>query len=200
LIRNRNQGNQDSESDLGDVLKNNGMSIHIKTVPMKTTGRSSLSFFLCFAGLLILVSCDRGNREMQQFDLSTERAKVEQTIRNNLGWAPTKDFDLLKSTICLDSTYLVVNPTDRVAIGEDDFRNTEEFFRSPDFQAVGFEISDLRINFSKGGDVAWFYCHLNDWNIWQGQPANWENARWTGVIEKIDGAWRIRQMHFSYPR
>jgi len=155
---------------------------------------------LSSAGLLILVSCDRGNREIQEFDLAAERAKAEQTIRNNLGWAPTKDFDLLKSTIWLDSTYLVVNPTDRVAIGEADFRTTEAFFRSPDFQAVGFEISDLRINFSKEGDVAWFYCHLNDWNRWKGQPANWENARWTGVLERIDGAWRIRQQHFSFAR
>ncbi len=167
---------------------------------MKTAGRRLFSFFFCFAGLIILVSCNRGNREMQEPDLAIERAKVEQTIRNNLGWAPTKDFDLLKSTICLDSTYLVVNPTDRVVIGEADFRTNEEFFRSPDFQAVGFEISDLRINFSKRGDVAWFYCHLNDWNTWKGQPANWENARWTGVLEKIDGVWRIRQQHFSYAR
>jgi len=167
---------------------------------MKISGRRTFACLFWFAGLFILVSCDRANRDMQEFDLSTERAKVEQTIRNNLGWAPTKDFDLLKSTICLDSTYLVVNPTDRVAIGEDDFRTTEEFFRSPDFQAVGFEISDLRINFSRSGDVAWFYCHLNDWNRWKGEPANWENARWTGVLEKIDGAWRIRQQHFSYAR
>ncbi|MDX9930933.1 MAG: nuclear transport factor 2 family protein [Bacteroidales bacterium] len=167
---------------------------------MKTSGRSSSSFFLCFTGLLIIASCGRGNRVIQESDLAAERAKVEQTIRNNLGWAPTKDFDLLRSTICLDSTYLVVNPTDRVAIGEDDFRTTEEFFRSPDFQAVGFEISDLRINFSKSGDVAWFYCHLNDWNRWKGEPANWENARWTGVLEKIDDAWKIRQQHFSYAR
>ena len=167
---------------------------------MKTAGRKPLSFFLCFAGLLILVSCNTGNRQMQEFDPVAERVRVEQTIRNNLGWAPAKDFALLESTMYLDSTYLVVNPTDRVAIGVDDFRSTEEFFRSPDFQAVGFEISGLRINFSKSGDVAWFYCHLNDWNTWKGQPANWENTRWTGVLEKIDGAWRIRQQHFSYAR
>jgi ketosteroid isomerase-like protein len=181
-------------------MKNIEMSINIKTAAMKTAVRRSFSYLLYFACLFIPASCDRGSQEMQAPDLVAERAKVEQTIRNNLGWAPNKDFDLLKSTICLDSTYLVVNPTDRVAIGEDDFRANEEFFGSPDFQAVGFEISDLRINFSRGGDVAWFYCHLNDWNTWKGQPANWENARWTGVLEKIDGAWKIRQMHFSYAR
>ncbi len=152
-------------------------------------------FSIC---LLTIVSCGNRSTKMPAVDTNAEKAIVEQTIRNNLGWAKNKDFDLLRSTIKLDSTYLVVNPTDRVAVGEGDFRLTEEFFRSPDFQAVGFEISDLRVYFSKGGDVAWFYCHLNDWNTWKGQPANWENARWTGVLEKIDGQWRIRQQHFSY--
>jgi ketosteroid isomerase-like protein len=167
---------------------------------MKTADVKSLLFFFILSSLVILVSCAGGNLKTREFDPAGERAVVEQTIRNNLGWAPTKDFDLLKSTICLDSTYLVVNPADRVVIGEDGFRENEEFFRSPDFQAVGFEISDLRINFSNSGDVAWFYCRLNDWNTWKGEPANWENARWTGVLEKMDGNWKIRQQHFSYAR
>ncbi len=31
----------------------------------------------------------------------------------------------------------------------------------------------------------------------KGNPANWEKVRWTGVLEKIDGKWKIFQMHFS---
>ncbi len=164
---------------------------------MKTVIRRLFPAF-CLVCVLTFASCRSGVNEIQVPDLKAEKAMVEQTIRNNLGWAKNKDFNLLESTIQLDSTYLVVNPTNRVAMGVEDFRKNEEFFSSPDFQAVGFEITDLRINFSKRGDVAWFYCHLNDWNTWKGQPANWENARWTGVLEKTDGAWRIRQQHFSY--
>jgi len=63
---------------------------------------------------------------------------------------------------------------------------------------VRYEIRDLKINFSKSGDVAWFFCVLDDINEWKGQPANWENTRWTGVLEKIDGSWRIVQQHFSF--
>lgn len=158
---------------------------------------NSFTKFLLPGLIILLVSCKGRTEDTTIVD---ESIIVEQTIRNNLGWAANKDFDLLRSTIQLDSTYLVVNPTDRVAIGVEDFRANEEFFASPDFKAVGFEISDLHISFSKRGDVAWFYCHLNDWNTWKGQPANWEDVRWTGVLEKIDCNWKIRQMHFSYSR
>jgi len=41
---------------------------------------------------------------------------------------------------------------------------------------------------------------LDDINTWAGQPANWENARWTGVLKKRDGKWVIGQQHFSFPR
>ena len=49
------------------------------------------------------------------------------------------------------------------------------------------------------GDVAWYHARLDDYNEWQGQPANWEDVRWTGVLEKRDGRWVIVQMHFSSP-
>jgi len=35
-------------------------------------------------------------------------------------------------------------------------------------------------------------------NTWAGKPANWENARWTGVLENRDGRWQIVQQHFSF--
>jgi hypothetical protein len=34
--------------------------------------------------------------------------------------------------------------------------------------------------------------------MWDGQPANWENTRWTGVLEKRGGRWVIVQQHFSF--
>jgi hypothetical protein len=29
--------------------------------------------------------------------------------------------------------------------------------------------------------------------------SGWVNVRWTGVLEKKEGKWLIRQMHFSFP-
>ena len=74
---------------------------------------------------------------------------------------------------------------------------TENFFMLDDFKAVRYEIRELQINLSRSGDVAWYHARLDDFNEWKGQPANWEDVRWTGVLEKRDGRWVIVQMHFS---
>ncbi|MFC1593300.1 nuclear transport factor 2 family protein [Candidatus Neomarinimicrobiota bacterium] len=53
---------------------------------------------------------------------------------------------------------------------------------------------------SRSKDVAWFYCILDDINTWKGQPANWENVRRTGVLDKRNEKWVIVQQHFSFPK
>ena len=73
-----------------------------------------------------------------------------------------------------------------------------QVFKYDGFQYVRHELKDLTINISNSSDVAWWYCVLDDINTWNGQPANWENARWTGVLEKREGSWIIVQQHFSF--
>ena len=127
-----------------------------------------------------------------------EKQLVEKAIHNCIGWAKDKDINLLYNTIANDSNFIEVHPNDRIVFGFEDFKKAEKFWMSPDFKAVRYEIRDLKINFSNSGDVAWFFCMLDDMNEWKGQPANWENTRWTGVLEKRDGKWVIVQQHFSF--
>ncbi len=126
-----------------------------------------------------------------------ELGRIEQAIRAAVGWAKDKDLKLLYGTIANDPAYLEVHPDGNVVRGFDEFKKAERIWMSPDFKAVRFEIRDLRIHLSKGADVAWFFCILDDLNSWKGQPANWENTRWTGTLEKRDGRWVVVQQHFS---
>jgi ketosteroid isomerase-like protein len=128
----------------------------------------------------------------------TEKPAIERTIRASIGWAKEKDFTLLYAVIANDSSYLEVDPGKRIVNGFDEFRKAEKFWGSPDFKAVRYEIRDLKINISRSGDVAWYYCVLDDVNEWKGKPASWLNTRWTGVLEKREGIWVIVQMHFSF--
>jgi ketosteroid isomerase-like protein len=127
-----------------------------------------------------------------------EFARIEQSIRDCIGWAKTKDFRLLYSVIASDADFLEVHPDGNVVKGIEEFRKAEELWGSAEFKAVRYEIRDLKIKLSKSGDVAWFFCILDDINEYKGKPANWENTRWTGVLEKRGGRWVMTMQHFSF--
>jgi len=124
--------------------------------------------------------------------------EIENTISSCIGWFKNKDFDLLFSVLANDPNFIEIDPTDNVIRGFDEFKKNAEIFKSEEFQYVRHELKDLQINISESGTVAWWYCILDDINTWDGQPACWENTRWTGVLEKRDGNWVIVQQHFSF--
>ena len=132
------------------------------------------------------------------FNIQQEKQLVEKVIHGSIGWAKHKDINLLYSIIANDTSFLEVHPEEKVVRGFEDFKKAEKFWMNPDFKAIKYEIKDLSINFSNSGDVAWFFCMLDDINEWKGRPANWENTRWTGVLEKRNGKWVIVQQHFSF--
>ena len=150
---------------------------------------------LCISILYLFAACQTDNIAINK---EAEIKEIKRTISSCIGWFKDKDFDLLFSVVAHDSNYLSVHPTDRVIKGFDQFKKNSEIFKNPEFQQVRYELKDLTINTSKAGDVAWWYCILDDINTWGGQPANWENTRWTGVLEKRNGKWVIVQQHFSF--
>ena len=139
-----------------------------------------------------------GQNTNNLFNIQQEKQLVEKAIHSSIGWAKNKDINLLYSIIANDTSFLEVHPDEKVVRGFEEFKKAEKFWMSPEFKAVRYEIKDLTINFSKSGDVAWFFCMLDDINEWKGQPANWENTRWAGVLEKRNGKWVIVQQHFSF--
>jgi len=154
--------------------------------------RINLLLFLIMA----VVSCDK--KAEQVFNEDKEIQLMKQTMDNIFEWAVNKDFSLFYNSIANDSGFISVTPYDRVKFGFNEVRKDSSFWGSPDFRAISHELRDLHINFAKNKDVAWFFCYLDDINEWKGQPANWENARWTGVLEKRKGKWVVVQQHFSF--
>ncbi len=140
-------------------------------------------------------------QDIKDINLKKNQLKaVEKVINNVFGWAINKDFDLFFQTIADDSDFISVTPYNRVKFGCNDVKKDTAFWGSPYFKAIRHELHDLRIHFSKSGDVAWFYCTVDDINEWKGEPANWENVRWTGVLEKRKGKWQVVQQHFSWAK
>lgn len=150
--------------------------------------------FLC----LIIISCNNSSN-IKSIDINTEKTIIEETIKNTIAWAKDKDTSLLYSIIANDVNYLEVHPENTVVKGIKEFKKAERFWLDSRFKHVKFETWDMHINLSQDGTVAWYYCMLNDINDWEGQSVSWEDTRWTGVLEKREGKWRMVQMHFSNP-
>jgi len=129
-----------------------------------------------------------------------EIQRIEQVIKDSIGWAITKDIEKLYSIIANDENLIIVNPDDSQVCGITEFRKNADFWMDPRFEAVGFEVRNLAVKISESGSVAWFSCRLDDLAMWEGKPCGWENVRWTGVLEKRKCIWTLVQMHFSYPK
>lgn len=154
------------------------------------------SFLFAIFISVLFISCDSSEKTVFNYD--QERRQVEKVINSSIGWAKNKDLKALYDVIWNNENYLEVDPSKTVVKGIGEFRKNEAYWMSLNFKAVRYEIKDLKITFSETGNVAWWYCILDDINEWKGKPANWENTRWTGVVEKTEGKWKIMQMHFSF--
>ena len=139
-----------------------------------TTVRRLAAALLWAVPALSLVSC------AVTFEYDSEKARVEQTIRNSIMWAlKDKDTDLLFGTIAHDPDLFIFHPDSGSTIkGWDAFeRMAREVFLNDAFTATGTEIRDLRIHIAESGTVAWFSCFLDDRGEWNGRPIAWINCR-----------------------
>ena len=150
--------------------------------------------------LLTVINLAGGMDMNSDINFESEMANIREVIENSIGWAQTKDTTVLYNCFVQDSSLFFFNPDNAGNIdGFDSFRKlTEGFFMQDGFKAVSFKIKDMKLGISQSGKTAWWSCYLDDFNEYNGQPANWVNVRWSGVLDKIDDQWKIMQMHFSH--
>jgi hypothetical protein len=123
---------------------------------------------------------------------------VKKAIEQSIGWAIEKDFEAM-FRLWADNLFHFWLFSDSTIVGLEEFKKYSERWRNPDFRGTRFEFRDLRIVFSRSGDVAWYSCTLDDCGAIKGQEFCLKNVFQTGVLEKRDGRWVHVLMHGSYP-
>jgi len=125
---------------------------------------------------------------------------VKKTIEGSIGWAIEKDFDYLFGILANDENFFQLWLTsDSQVVGIEAFKKFSQQWRTPDFRGTRFEFKDLRINFSRSGDVAWYSAYVDDCGEYKGKEYCINDVFQTGVLEKRDGKWVHVQIHGSYP-
>ena len=68
-----------------------------------------------------------------------------------------------------------------------------------ELESILINISDQNIKINKAGNTAWF-SQILDYNyIYMDENMSYEGIRFTGVLEKREGKWKLVQGHLSVP-
>lgn len=127
------------------------------------------------------------------------KEEIENTIQNFFRSMDTQNFELMEEvTAQKENMVHIGTDSDEIWRGWSELSEaTHEQFENLEFYEAN--IRDLSIQLSGSGNVAW-YSHLLDATIKSKENIqNWKGARFTGVLEKMDGSWQIVQTHVSLP-
>ena len=123
--------------------------------------------------------------------------EIRQILHDSFGWALTKDRALFESIFARDEDFFTFYPDSSTVTGWSQFERFLDGWMDPRSKATGFDIRNLRIVISRMGDVAWFSAVVDDEGEFDGKPWGAKDIRWTGVLERRDGGWKICQQHMS---
>jgi len=131
-------------------------------------------------------------------DKTNDEYKIAEIIHDSFRWALTKDRALFENIFAQDDDFFTYYPDSKsTVVGWKQFEKFLERWMDPRNKAKGFDIRDLRIVISKEGEVAWFSAIVDDEGEFDGKPWGARDIRWTGVLEKRGGSWKICQQHMS---
>ena len=127
-----------------------------------------------------------------------DTSEISRVLHDAFGWALTKDRALFESIFAKDDDFFTFYPDSKSTVrGWSEFEKFLATWIDPRNVAKGYEIRDLRIVVSKKGDTAWFSAVVDDEGEFDGKPWGAKDIRWTGVLEKRGGGWKICQQHMS---
>ena len=138
------------------------------------------------------------DRELRKPDTMNDEHKIIKALHDSFRWALIKDRALFESVFAKDDDFFTYYPDSKsTVLGWKAFEKFLENWMDPRSKATGYDIRSLRVVISKTGEVAWFSAMVDDEGEFDGRPWGTKDIRWTGVLEKRGGSWKICQQHMS---
>lgn len=139
-----------------------------------------------------------GDPELHNPDATNDEQQVVKVLHDSFGWALTKDRALFESIFVKDDNFFTYYPDSKsTVVGWKEFERFLDNWMNPRNRATGYDIRNLRVVISRTRDVAWFSAIVDDEGEFDGKPWGTKDIRWTGVLEKRNGSWKICQQHMS---
>ncbi|MEN8224680.1 MAG: nuclear transport factor 2 family protein [Bacteroidota bacterium] len=158
-----------------------------------------LKFVLAFFILVGLAACTPQGDKCPEVDFDKELSDIRLVLEQYELARESEDFTTVENTWAPDADIVLFGTEgDEQLVGFESIKKA----MSKQFDEVEntlINISDQKIRINDQGTAAWF-SEILDYNfIYLGENMSFEGIRFTGVLEKRDGKWKLVQGHLSVP-
>lgn len=155
-----------------------------------------LFYSLLFVSMALLIGCTEGNKKV---DKTKEIASIKLVLEKYALANENEDMGLIEDIWC-PSESIVSFGTEggEKHIG---FKEIKKAVQNQfnNFSDTYISYRDQIIEVSESGNTAWFSEIINYNFILDGEANSFEGLRYTGVLVKKDGKWKLVQTHMSVP-
>lgn len=157
--------------------------------------RLSIVAFFSIMLLITLGSCADKN----VVDVQKEKTAIRLVLEKYALANENQDINMIEEIWCpSDSIVSIGTESGEILQGFSSIKSAvEKQFQA--FSKTYISYSDQLINISKDGNTAWFSEIVNYNFIINSQAMQYEGLRYTGVLVKKDGKWKLVQTHISVP-
>lgn len=145
--------------------------------------------------IMVISSCEHYNDNK----CAQEKEAIENLLENYILANENQDLVLIESIWASDDDIVLYGTdSDERIVGWSNIRaGIKEQFGFISDTYISASNQFIKINCS--GNTAWFAETLNYNYIYKDVAHSYEGLRFTGVVAKIDGNWRLVQVHLSLP-
>jgi len=157
---------------------------------------SSSGAALAVCSLLLCVCC------APAVDVEAETAAVKAALDDYFEGAKAKDIDRIARAWADDPDINIISPFAGLnVVGWEQYRqHLDRYFDDESFAVISQSVRDQKIKIARSGLAAWFSETVDEEFEFQGETSVFADMRWTGILEKRDGIWKIVQIHVSFAR
>lgn len=146
-----------------------------------------------------MVACTPQGEQRQEIDLDKELSDIRSLLEQYELAREGEDFATVEQIWASDDDIILFGTEgDEQMVGFAEIKKamSRQF---DELENTLINISEQKIKISEDGNTAWF-SEVLDYNfIFQGENMIFEGIRFTGVMEKREGKWKLVQGHLSVP-
>ncbi len=162
----------------------------------KHTAMKSLIYIITLVTVIFLGSCCE---QEEKATIEEERDSIENILEKYILGNENENFDLIEEIWSpADDIILYGTDTDERLVGWPEIQSAIKA-QFDDISDTYISASNQVIKFNSTGNTAWFAETLNYNYIYNGKAHKYEGLRFTGVVEKMNGTWKLVQAHLSVP-